>query len=362
VFFGSDARAWKVGETTTRPLLAEEGIGLAVAITEDAAIVLTAPDDQQLTAVATVTASTLGRVHNPREFSRAALSHDGRVVVTADYEHDVKLWDLTQPEPATVAWRQRGAVRGVAVSDEPDLALVVSEHALEMWDTAIAEPLAEPYETAVARAERRGQSLLDASIERQIRERLTEALGGQAEEPHRGLGRPLGTLAFSHDAGRAVSAPGPGGKFSDMEEVPYEADERFEYPARLWDLADIGDPRSLHGHTSAIMCADMTRDGTHALTGSWGRTLRLWDLDDAASLHELRGHRGIVLDCALSDDARLAVSGSEDMTVRLWDLAEGTLLFTFATSSAVNACDIARDGSVVVAGEAGGRVHILEVR
>lgn len=78
-------------------------------------------------------------------------------------------------------------------------------------------------------------------------------------------------------------------------------------------------------------------------------------------LHILRGHRGIVSSCALTNDARLAVSGSEDMTLRLWDLAQGKLLFTFAASSAVTACDIARDGSVAIAAEVSGRVHTFVV-
>ena len=75
----------------------------------------------------------------------------------------------------------------------------------------------------------------------------------------------------------------------------------------------------------------------------------------------MRGHRGIVFACAITDDARFAISGSEDMTVRLWDLKQGKLLFTFAASSAVNACDIARNGSVAMAAEISGRVHTFAV-
>jgi WD40 repeat protein len=78
-------------------------------------------------------------------------------------------------------------------------------------------------------------------------------------------------------------------------------------------------------------------------------------------LHILRGHRGRVFDCAITDDSRLAISSSEDMTVRLWDLERGNLLFTFAASSAVRACDISRDGSIAMAAEISGRVHTFSV-
>jgi WD40 repeat protein len=171
---------------------------------------------------------------------------------------------------------------------------------------------------------------------------------------------PVGVLAFSRAAGRAVSAPGYLEKYSEMEEAPYDP-AGADYPLRLWDLKNIRKPRLLRGHTMPVTCADMTGDGTRALSGSWGRLLRLWGLDTGACLKILRGHRGMVLACALSEDAGLAVSGSEDMTVRLWDLVQGKLLFTFAASSAVTGCDIARDGSVAIAAEVSGRVHVFSV-
>ena len=144
---------------------------------------------------------------------------------------------------------------------------------------------------------------------------------------------PMSALAFSLKAGRAVTAPAWGAKGSDEEEGPYDPRYPYSaYPLQLWDFEHIREPRPLNGHTSPIMCADMTGDGKWALTGSRGRMLRLWDLDSGVCLQILRGHRGIVYGCALSEDARLAVSGSEDMTVRLWDLVQGKLLFTFAVS------------------------------
>jgi hypothetical protein len=44
-----------------------------------------------------------------------------------------------------------------------------------------------------------------------------------------------------------------------------------------------------------------------------------------------------------------------------WDLTKGELLFIFAASSAVTACDISREGSVAVAAEISGRVHTFVV-
>jgi len=358
-------------------------------------VALVAPDDRELVAIELTTGQRIGRIRNSREFSCLALARDGRAVATGDYEHDVKIWDLTRFETEPPGWERRGPVGSVAVCDDRSLAVVAPGDRHELWDTATGAPLADQEQLASDRAVRRSNPLLDRRIEQKIRAqlektfgvtedteasrvvrrrnpllglfkklgaRLEKALGVTKEESSYSFDVPVGVLAFSQAAGRAVSAPSYWDKFADMEEIPSDNESvDYDYPLYFWDFENIREPRLLHGHTMAITCADMTVDGTRALTGSWGRLLRLWDLDTGVCLQTLRGHRGIVFDCALTEDARLAISGSEDMTVRLWDLVQGRLLFTFAASSAVSSCDIARDGSVVIAGEVSGRVHTFSV-
>jgi WD40 repeat protein len=327
-----------------------------VGLSEDGATALDATDARELVAVDVATGRRVGRVLNSREFSCLALSRNGRVVATGDYEHDVKLWDLTRLESEPSAWERRGRVESVAVCDDARVAVVAAGTGRELWDSGRGAPIEDSEAIAAERVVRRSQPLLDPSSERQVRARLERAL--PVKEGMRTVRHAVpGNLAFSLAAGRAVSAPRPGGKYADAEEPQRGRD----HPLQLWELGrDVLEPRLLRGHTMPIMCADMNAAGTRALTGSWGRLLRLWDLDAGVCLHVLRGHCGIVMCCALTDDARLAVSGSEDMTVRLWDLSAGKLLFTFSASSAVTACDIARDGSVVIAAEVSGRVHVLQ--
>lgn len=361
VYFGSDARAWSVGEATTTPGHLQEEPESAVDFSADGATIL-ALAGGRLTAARAADGKRIISIDNSREFSYALISPDGHVAVTADYEHDVKLWDLKRPASGRAPWIERGRVRKVAICDDPTLAFVACENVVEIWYTTQPAAIGESVETVASKPQRRSEPLLDPWRERQIRERLAAAVTGPGDDGEMPPQIAVATLAFSHAAGRVVSAPARSAKFADVEEPAYVPDQRQGYPLSLWNLNDVSEPRVLHGHTSMIMCADITTDGKHALTGSWGRVLRLWDLDAGACVNELRGHRGIVVGCAITDDATLAVSGSEDMTVRLWDLVQGRLLFTFATASGVLSCDIARDGSVAIAGEVSGRVHVFHVR
>jgi WD40 repeat protein len=360
VFFGHPARVWTVGKSATEMMWQGSDLGFIAELTDDGQVALTAPDDRELVAIETSTGQRIGRIRNSREFSCLALARDGRSVATGDYEHDVKLWDLTRLETQPPPWERRGRVRSVAICDDQRLAFVAAENAQELWDTATGGAIEETGKHATAPALRRGRPLGDPRPGQEVRAKLERALAKKRGGVTSPGTVPVGVLAFSRAAGRAVSAPGYLEKYSDREESPYDP-AGADYPLKLWDLKNTRKPRFLRGHTMPVTCADMTGDGTRALSGSWGRILRLWDLDTGACLKILRGHRGMVLACALSEDAGLAVSGSEDMTVRLWDLVQGKLLFTFAASSAVTACDIARDGSVAIAAEVSGRVHVFSV-
>jgi hypothetical protein len=94
---------------------------------------------------------------------------------------------------------------------------------------------------------------------------------------------PVGVLAFSRAAGRAVSAPGYLEKYSEMEEAPYDP-AGADYPLRLWDLKNIRKPRLLRGHTMPVTCADMTgcdiaRDGSVAIAAEASGRVHVFSVD-----------------------------------------------------------------------------------
>ena len=354
VLFGNPPRSWTITGDLVESLMKFGDAPPVVGLSEDGAVAVVAPADSELAAIDTASGQQISSIRNTREFSCAAVTPDGSAAVTADFEHDIKIWDLSRSHPEQPAWQLRGVVGSVAICDEPEIAVVGDQ----IWNTSIGRPRAAQEQVAQPRLARRGDRVPERPIVSELQAKLAE-LVDPVEEVNRAL-RPFGVLAISPAADRAVSASLNLAKGMDAEEEPYRGGERGA-PLAVWSTRDLRQIRQLWGHMSSITCADITSDGTRALTGSRGRLLRLWNLDTGACLQVLRGHRGIVYDCALTDDARLAVSGSEDMTVRLWDLVQGRLLFTFAASSAVRACDISRNGSVAIGGEISGRVHTFAV-
>ena len=97
-----------------------------------------------------------------------------------------------------------------------------------------------------------------------------------------------------------------------------------------------------------------------AVSASADCTLRVWDLGTGKELQTLRGHGGWVVAVAVTGDGR-AVSASDDRTLRVWDLATGEEIARFTGEGAMLCVAFHAATQRVVAGDATGAVHILEL-
>ncbi len=360
VLFGSDLRTWTIGEPASTPASQVVRVDRVIAVAGNGDVAFVQSGGKEITAMELGSGRKTGRISNSREFSCVVPSLDGQLVATGDFEHDVKLWDVTCAGAEPPAWQRRGRASLVAFPDDPTSVVVVTPSGAEVWDRTNGKLRGDLAQSPASASLRYGGPIHDGQKARQVRSRLIEALGRDGSTDLLQQEVPAGVLAIAAAASRAVSATFLNAKIGDRQESGCGGDGDG-HPLHLWDLNDPRNPILLHGHTEPVDCLAITPDGKYALSGSRGRVLRFWDLDGRKHLHRLAGHAGEVFCCALSESGRLAVSGSEDMTLRLWDLRKGALLFTFATSSAVTACDIARDGSAVIAAETSGRVHLFRV-
>ena len=90
---------------------------------------------------------------------------------------------------------------------------------------------------------------------------------------------------------------------------------------RVWDAAGGRPVAVLQGHTSRVIQAIFSPDGTRIVSASLDGTVRLWDPADGELISVLQGHAGDVWACAYSPDGAWLASASGDHTVRLWDTA-----------------------------------------
>ncbi len=83
---------------------------------------------------------------------------------------------------------------------------------------------------------------------------------------------------------------------------------------------------TLAGHSGAVECAAVSRDGSIAASGGADHTVRVWDLQSGAALRVLTGHTESVGNISLTPDGQWVASASNDGTVRAWHIPTGQAL------------------------------------
>ncbi len=107
---------------------------------------------------------------------------------------------------------------------------------------------------------------------------------------------------------------------------------------------------TLQGHTSFVMSARFSPDGTTLVTASCNdKTAKIWNVRTAKCLQTLKGHAGPVMSASFSPDCTTIVTASWDATAKIWDVITGKCLRTLqGHAGKVSSASFSPDGSTLV--------------
>jgi serine/threonine protein kinase len=199
---------------------------------------------------------------HPDRIVAAALSPDGRTVLTGSLDKTARLWSAATGKPFGSPLQHEGPVAAVAFS--PDGRTVVTgsiDKTARLWSAATGKRLGLPLQH---------QSTVWA-------------------------------VAFSPD-GRTV--------------LTGSADKT----ARLWSVATGRALTPPLRHRGSVQAVIFSPDGGTVLTGSYDHTARLWSAATGKAFGQPLQHQEIVRAVAFSPDGRTVLTGSEDNTARLWQV------------------------------------------
>jgi WD40 repeat protein len=342
--------------------------------------------------------------------SAVAVSPDGALIASADYDGSIILWDAAARQPFGLPLTAGpGPVTSLAFS--PDGKMLASggcapeaytnfqcrRGAVRLWDPATGQMLGEPlaghvYEVYGLAFTPDGETLASGSCAEVNPDYYYECLRGDiilwdvaAREP-RGpaFSLPSGnvtTLAVSPD-GKTLAAGGNYGVILLLElasgrqigelltvrsyyiySLAFSPDGRMLASTDasdiiLWDVDSqqtLGDP--LTGHTDWVFSLAFSPDGLTLASGAFDKTIRLWDVFSRAQRGApLAAHTGAVTGIAFAPDGQTLVSGDRDNNLLMWDLSGAHRLGrVFASGAAPPTDEVAAfspDGRLLVTSSA----------
>lgn len=263
---------------------------------------------------------------------------DARRVVCASTGRTLRLRDLASGSMLATLEGHTDLVTAAVWVDERRVVSASRDRTLRLWDAASGTALAvlaghTGVVTALAQLDAR--RVVSGSDDRTLRVWDVDT------------GSQLGILA-GHEGGiRAVASLGAGRVVSASE----------DRTLRVWDVESGAKLATLVGHTD-IVFGLAPLDGRRVVSISRDDDLRIWDAQSGVTLDLLKGYASWIEALTRLDDRRL-VFASSDCSLMVWDADARVTVAVFTLDAPPTAVGMVAGSTLVVAGDASGKVHCL---
>ncbi len=229
-------------------------------------------------------------------------SPDGRVLATAGWDREIRLWDINQRQTIGKLLSPNGYVQSMHFRDGGQTLLSTGWWTVDLWDTQ-----------AMGRV--RSYSL-----------------------------RAIGPSAVAWKDGSRIAAG------------------LIDGAVQFWDSSPSPGKVRLVGHAGRV-AGSINPDGTLAATGDQAGLVRLWSVKDGTLLATIPAHKARLKSLRFSPNGQLLATGAEDGAAHLWDLRTGSKLASVDrhVSLSDDALCFSPDGTRLSVVRSGAKVSLMSV-
>jgi WD40 repeat protein len=285
--------------------------------------------------------------HN-NEISSASFSPDGKSVMTASFDANVRIWDAASGKQIRTEiipdYLCNGGLGSVTFTPDGQRALIKSSNKVSVWSIfggvnfTIGHTGSSILSTAVSAD---GSMIVTASSDNTaIIWDANTVINILTFTGHRSS---VTAAVFSHDGKTLLTQSTDGtARLWDIQNgkmlynVSGHLSAAFSPAGRhfvtasfyeaLWDTAKISKPTLLKGNTNGINSLVYHPDGTQILAASKDNTAKVWNSNTGDLLYSLEYHSGAVQDAVYSPNGQYILTVSADGSFIIWNAKTGTML------------------------------------
>jgi predicted Ser/Thr protein kinase/tetratricopeptide (TPR) repeat protein len=275
----------------------------------------------------------------------AAISPDGKLVLTSSFDETVRLWDVSGRKERTKLLEGGAFAKAVAFSrDGKWMAAGLSDGTISIWDSSKqAARSFMAHENQVSGIEFSPDSKLLASASTDGSARLWDVPTNLLKAKMEGHPKGAMSLAFSPDGKLlAVGSADP--------------------LVKIWKVGSDRDFRTLEGyHDGAILALAFSPDSRVLASGGSDSKVIFWELDSGRR-RSFDGHSGAVRGLAFAPDGRWFASASLDGTLRIWDVASGSVKVSFSDEGKFYGTVCSRKGDLLAGCSGAGTLRLWDTQ
>ncbi|MCH7728050.1 MAG: PQQ-binding-like beta-propeller repeat protein, partial [Planctomycetes bacterium] len=264
-----------------------------------------------------------------------SISRDGRYVVTGGRDETARLWDRETGEEVHKFTGHVGSLLGVAAAISPDGRYVVTcDHeskVARVWDTKTGKE--------VRKLEGHIEAVTSVGFSVDSRTVITSSHDG--------------TVGFWDVAtGRETRTVKTDSRIT-LDSAILSRDDRFlvtvsdRDKVTLWDVHSKKRVRSFIGYSDSISALALTSDGRHLAQGGHNGIATLWDLTTGKLVRRFEGHNGFISSLVFTPDNQHFFVGSDE-TVRQWNVKTGKEERRFGHSKSVEELAVSPNGRLLL--------------